>query len=331
MTYIRKWFGLFLALSLSMTPAFASAAPGHGDGNGRAEGDSEQHAARSALTLSMPAIRTTPAQDPVEWRGGTDNGLGNAGRNMGLGTEKHADAEDGNGTTTIVSEHHGDTADKDDDECAEATVSSDDDDCTATTTPPAAAAPVVSSITAAPATSTATIAWITDTPATSVIYWGTANPLDPNASTTLSMSDPALLTGHSLSLTGLTASTTYEFIVRSANSVGTTTSNPFTFTTHPVVAPLSLSSVMPTSTTPGAVTLSWTTNAPATGTVFFGTTTPLDLLATTTPRVSTTTLSTAHSLTITGLTASTTYHFVAQSTDASNNTATSSDIPFLVP
>ena len=75
-------------------------------------------------------------------------------------------------------------------------------------------------------------------------------------------------------------------------------------------------------------TVSWTTNEAATGEVYYGIATPLDLSATSTANVSTSTLSTGHSLGITGLNASTTYYFVVKSADASGNVATSSEDSF---
>jgi peptidoglycan hydrolase-like protein with peptidoglycan-binding domain len=71
--------------------------------------------------------------------------------------------------------------------------------------------------------------------------------------------------------------------------------------------------------TPAATTtvVSWTTSEPATGAVWFGITSPLAL------GTSTSVSSTSHSLTLSGLATSTPYNFQVVSTDASGNTATS--------
>ncbi|MDD2657603.1 MAG: hypothetical protein PHD04_03005, partial [Candidatus Pacebacteria bacterium] len=90
-----------------------------------------------------------------------------------------------------------------------------------------------------------------------------------------------------------------------------------------------VSGITATSTATGSATLAWTTSEPSTSKVYFGTTTPLNLLTTTS--MNSTALVTSHSLSVTDLATTTTYHFVVSSTDASGNTATSSDISFLVP
>lgn len=84
-----------------------------------------------------------------------------------------------------------------------------------------------------------------------------------------------------------------------------------------------LSSVDATAITNTAATITWTTNESATGLVSFGTTTAYGMSASTGS-----TRSTSHSIMLTGLTASTQYHFRVTSTDASGNTATSSDEDF---
>ncbi len=89
-------------------------------------------------------------------------------------------------------------------------------------------APSISSIaTSSVATSTATITWTTNEAATSQINYGTT------ASYGASSSSAALVTSHSITLTGLTASTTYDFQIQSADAVGNTaTSSNKTLTTQ---------------------------------------------------------------------------------------------------
>lgn len=192
-----------------------------------------------------------------------------------------------------------------------------------------ATAPVVSAVAATASVSTSTISWTTDTPAAGTVFFGTADPLDVNATTTLSLTNPALLTNHSFSLTGLTASTTYHFIVRSINAVGATMSSVFSFLTMADTTAPVLNSVATTVTASTTAAVTWTTSEPASSKVSFSTTTPVNLA--TAPSVSTSALVTNHSITLPGLTASTTYFAIAQSTDASDNTAASSQISFTTP
>lgn len=82
-------------------------------------------------------------------------------------------------------------------------------------------APVISSIAATNVSSTsATVTWTTDETATSKVYYSLTTPVDLGTSS--STSDSSLVTSHSLDLTGLTATSTYYFVVESADSSGNT-------------------------------------------------------------------------------------------------------------
>jgi hypothetical protein len=87
---------------------------------------------------------------------------------------------------------------------------------------------VISSMTATSITSsTATITWITSQASTSQVEYGVTS-----AYGTLSTLNSSLVTSHAVMLTGLTAGTTYDYAVLSANSGGTlVTSGNFMFTT----------------------------------------------------------------------------------------------------
>lgn len=80
------------------------------------------------------------------------------------------------------------------------------------------------------------------------------------------------------------------------------------------------------SSTSAVVT--WSTNEAASSKVWYATTTPL-AIASTTPHAGSTSLVTSHNVALSGLTASTTYHFLVTSADAAGNTATSSESSFL--
>jgi len=195
----------------------------------------------------------------------------------------------------------------------------DDDDDQGTT------APIISGISVSNITSSgATIGWMTNESATSVIDYGTT--ISYGSTTTAGATRSK---SHNLTLSGLAASTPYHFRVTSVDaSSNTATSSDQTFTTlatpdttAPVISAVSVGSVA--STSASAV---WTTNEPATSKVYFGTATPLDLATAMT--VTGSGLLTAHVLTLSPLTASTTYSYVIESRDASNNAATTSQSSF---
>ena len=81
-------------------------------------------------------------------------------------------------------------------------------------------------------------------------------------------------------------------------------------------------SLVASSTTAGESTITWTTNEAATSTVNYG-----DSISYGTASSSANSV-TLHSITLTGLTAATLYHFQVASTDAAGNNATSSDFTF---
>ncbi|MFZ3043809.1 MAG: fibronectin type III domain-containing protein [Minisyncoccia bacterium] len=317
--FIRNITSLTLALALSLVPTFALADSGHGNGQ-----SDERHQDQVSHSLPQtPGIAEASSHhqfDSDEWRGGTDNGVGNSGRNMGLhrGEDNDHGVHSGPGS---VNGRHGENDDEDCDVSSDHHSSledSDDDEECAVNPNPDVTAPVISAITAAPAVTSATIAWTTDEPSTSRVFFSTVAPLDVNASTTLSVTSATLVTGHSISLTGLAASTTYQFAVRSADGSGNvTTSSVFTFTTLPTTVttiPI-LSSI---AAAPGVTTsaVSFTTDVPSDGTVFFGTTSPLDVNASTTLSVTNVASLTNHVFSLINLAANTTYFYIVKATNA---------------
>ena len=89
--------------------------------------------------------------------------------------------------------------------------------------------PVLSAISSGtPAATSTVITWTTDEPATSQVNYGTTT------SDGIASSSATLVTSHSITLTGLTASSTYDFQVKSVDAEGnTSTSSNQTFTTQP--------------------------------------------------------------------------------------------------
>jgi phosphodiesterase/alkaline phosphatase D-like protein len=188
----------------------------------------------------------------------------------------------------------------------------------APTSTPDTAAPAIGGVAAQNLTAnSAVIVWSTNEPATSKVYYGTISPL--NLATASMTSQSALVTSHSVPLTGLNASTTYHYVVESKDGPGNTaTSSPQSFTTASQVD-ATAPSVTSQSVTPAtsSATVSWTTNELADSQIFYGTSvaygssTALDA-----------TLATVHSQTISGLTPNTRYFYQVRSKDASQNLGT---------
>jgi len=89
------------------------------------------------------------------------------------------------------------------------------------------APPTISGVAAANITqSSGTITWTTDEPSNSVVEYGTTTSYGST------IFDATLVTNHSITLTGLSAGTTYHYRVKSTNVLGNTaTSSDYTFTT----------------------------------------------------------------------------------------------------
>lgn len=191
------------------------------------------------------------------------------------------------------------------------------------------AAPVISNITANAATTTTRINWNTNEASNSKVWYATGTPLVLGG-TTLSESSSGKVTAHSLTLSGLTASTTYYFVVASTDAAGNmATSSTLSFVTLSgeildTTAPI-ISSIAATAATTTA-TVSWNTNETSNGSVWYTTTTPLSFSSA--PIATNSSFTLAHSFTLSGLTASTTYYFVVKSADIASNTATSTEHSF---
>ena len=181
--------------------------------------------------------------------------------------------------------------------------------------------PVLNNITATTTVSTATISWTTNEPATSITVY--ADEILTTATSSQTVSNSNLVSSHSLTITGLNASTTYYYIVKSADGSGnlaTSTEKTFTTLSPADVNPPIISNILAQTTTTTA-TITWTTNEPADSLVKYSLQ-DLDT-ATTTSSLNSSLLVTSHSLLISGLTASTTYHYLVRSADASANVTTS--------
>ena len=203
---------------------------------------------------------------------------------------------------------------------------------TATVAPADTTAPVISGVAnLSLGLSEATIAWTTDELATSRLEYGTTPSYGQNATL-----DASALLAHSAILTGLASGTTYYYCIHATDLAGNTSNScAHTFTTAAAPAtasstsvavdttPPNISLVTATSVTTDSVTIGWTTDKVSNAEVEYGTTagygtvTPLD-----------TALSLTHSVTLTGLTPNTEYHFRVRSADEIGNTAVSPDNTF---
>jgi hypothetical protein len=188
------------------------------------------------------------------------------------------------------------------------------------TTTGTAPPPAITNVSASSVTSgTATIAWTTDQASTSVVNYGTTTGYGSTSSS------GALVTTHTVVLIGLASNTTYDFDVSSANAANSSSaSTNYTFSTASNSAPPPVAGYVSFwNITSSGVTISWSTNEPATTAVAYGTTSALGKLSPVQ-----TALVTSHGVTLTGLTAGTTYYFAAQSADSSGNTGYSTTYTF---
>lgn len=161
-------------------------------------------------------------------------------------------------------------------------------------------------------TTSAVITWTTSNASSTTVDYGTTASYGSTATVAGSV------TSHSVALNGLTPATVYHYRVSSTDGNGVTaTSTDQTFTT---LTPTLITNVLVTKLSATSVRVTWTTNHAADSKVRYGTSTDYG------SEVSESTLVTSHSLTISGLTPSTTYHYEALSTG--NSSASDADATF---
>jgi hypothetical protein len=192
----------------------------------------------------------------------------------------------------------------------------------ADTTAPVISALSVSGIT----TSSATVAWTTNENANGTVRYSTTSPVTTSSP---ALTNGSFTTSHSFTLTGLSATTTYYFTVTSADGSANSTTAPqssFVTTAIPDTTAPVISAVSASGITSSTATVGWTTDEAATSKVYYSTSTPV--ITASALSVLNGSFTTGHTLALSGLTASTTYYFVLESKDASNNTATTTDATF---
>lgn len=181
--------------------------------------------------------------------------------------------------------------------------------------------PVINQIAVSNVTATgATISWLTNEAADSVIQYGTTTAYGSvvNSST--------LATAHALSLAGLSAQTVYHFRVKSrdvASNVATSADASFTTAAAADVTPPVISAVAASNISTSAATITWSTNESSDSQVEYGTATSYGSVS---PLAGL--LTTAHSVALSGLASGTVYRYRVKSRDVAGNLATSADSTF---
>lgn len=157
----------------------------------------------------------------------------------------------------------------------------------------------------------ATVSWATDRPATSQVMI-----CDPNGLCTWTDTDKNLVTQHSVAVSGLSSQTRYHYTVLSADAKENEAKFEGDLWTLEEVkqVPLLLSAIMASNPTQSTAVITWESNQPATSQVEYGTTESYGSMTMLDTR-----LATGRSVTLTGLSPATTYHFRVRSKDAAGN------------
>jgi hypothetical protein len=191
---------------------------------------------------------------------------------------------------------------------------------TAVTAASDSTAPVISAVVAGGLTpGSATITWTTDEAADSQVDYGATTAYGDSTDR-----DTSLVTSHSVLVARLSPATLYHYRARSADAAGNLRIGAdATFTTAATIATAPVISAVAASTSATTAIITWTTSEATDSQVEYGpdigygTLTTLDA-----------TMVTAHTDLISGLAASTGYHYRVFSTDSDGNVAVSADGTF---
>ena len=177
-----------------------------------------------------------------------------------------------------------------------------------------ASCPTISGVSVSTTAVSAALSWTTSVAANSQVNYGTT------ATYGSAVTDPNLLTSHSLNLTSLTCNTTYHFQITSAVSAGdSATTSDATFTTASCQIEIS---GLTASTGATSATLTWTTNVTGSSGVSYGATSQYGYSS------NDPTLVTNHSVTLNSLACNATYHYEVSSAVSAGNSTTTSDATF---
>jgi hypothetical protein len=179
-------------------------------------------------------------------------------------------------------------------------------------------APTFSNISTTVTNSTIAITWDTNEAATTKVKYGLTAGYG-----TETTEDPTLTTSHSVTLTGLASGTTYHFQVLGSDAEGNAGSSADQTATTSSPTSTVITNTQSTVLSTTSVRITWTTNHAADSKVRYGTTTAYGL------EVYDATLVTSHSITLTGLTAGTTYHYEVLS--VGNTSTNDADATFTTP
>ncbi len=189
-------------------------------------------------------------------------------------------------------------------------------------------APVISIISVSSSSSSATLTWNTDELADSNVSYGASNTYENGT-----ISDASSKTSHSITLSELTERTTYHYKIESKDSNGNRAfSTDLTFTTGiqiPSIPGETLDNTAPiisnvnVSSSTSSATLTWNTNEASDSNVSYGTSSAYEKGI-----INDDSLTTLHTITLSGLTEGTVYHYQIKSKDNSGNNAFSADLIF---
>ncbi len=176
------------------------------------------------------------------------------------------------------------------------------------------------------------VQWKTYEKTDGTLLYSLNSPVSLNSSSTVSIADPKTnRKEHKIKINPLQANTQYFAILVSRDaSNNISTSSEFSFhtkgttgsTTADTVAPVISDIVSVVNTT--SIRVGWKTNESATSKVYYGTTSILDISASTTQSIERTPRDRNHLITVPNLSTSTTYYFVVESKDPSGNISRSS-------
>jgi phosphodiesterase/alkaline phosphatase D-like protein len=193
-----------------------------------------------------------------------------------------------------------------------------------TTAAPDTTAPSISNIVATPTHNSVQITWDTDEAASSYVDYGATSSY---GTTTSEVDTSPRVTSHSVTISSLSSATVYHFRLNSkdaATNNGQSTDQTVTTSAAPDTTAPVISSVVATPSGTSVV-ITWDTDENASSIVDYGATASY---GTTTSEADTSPHVTSHSVTVSGLSSQTTYHFRVKSNDASSNLAIGSDDTF---
>ncbi|MCK4623710.1 MAG: fibronectin type III domain-containing protein, partial [Phycisphaerae bacterium] len=172
-----------------------------------------------------------------------------------------------------------------------------------------------------PTADSGTITWTTDEASDSLVKYGTVS-----GTYTDSTPDTTMTTSHSIVLSGLSVGTTYYFVVNStdaSDNSAESTEHSFTTSSTADTTPPVITDVANSTPTTDSVTITWTTDENSGSLVKYGT-----VSGTYTDDAFDAAMITSHSIGLSGLTPDQAYYYVVNSTDASGNSAQSTEYSF---